>query len=259
MAEAAVETISLSRYYCHKCTREIYPVLPDFICPVCSLGFIEELSNRGSQYSNRSTHSEETALRQGNDGSEDAGQVPGSQRSRRHSVLIHNWPASLDTTLLEQLQPLLQQFTQQLASGRGGTQRVDVFPVIVRRILGNYVLEGTLDNVTMQLINQVDVAGPLPMTQQKIEQIPRLQITKEQVDRGVMCPICIEEFHYEEEVRQLQCEHQYHGHCIVPWLEMHATCPVCRLTLDAEEDADIQDGTTNESSGLQSQERCVIM
>ena len=34
-----------------------------------------------------------------------------------------------------------------------------------------------------------------------------------------------------ESVKQLECEHCFHSGCIVPWLELHGTCPVCRKEL----------------------------
>merc|ERR1711862_9200 len=34
-------------------------------------------------------------------------------------------------------------------------------------------------------------------------------------------------------VRLLECEHCFHEGCIVPWLELHGTCPVCRKELSS--------------------------
>ena len=34
-----------------------------------------------------------------------------------------------------------------------------------------------------------------------------------------------------EEVKKLECDHCFHSGCIVPWLELHGTCPVCRKEL----------------------------
>lgn len=47
-------------------------------------------------------------------------------------------------------------------------------------------------------------------------------------DQKAQCSVCWEDFKLDEMVNQLQCEHIFHNECITPWLELHATCPVCR-------------------------------
>lgn len=46
--------------------------------------------------------------------------------------------------------------------------------------------------------------------------------------------MCWEDFVLSEEVRKLNCDHIYHEKCIVPWLELHGTCPVCRKSQEAD-------------------------
>jgi len=30
----------------------------------------------------------------------------------------------------------------------------------------------------------------------------------------------------------LQCEHKFHGNCIIPWIRENSTCPICRQELN---------------------------
>jgi hypothetical protein len=48
------------------------------------------------------------------------------------------------------------------------------------------------------------------------------------------CPICSEDFAVGNEVLQLPCTHIYHETCVVPWLDMKKTCPICRYLLTNE-------------------------
>uniref|UniRef100_A0A1D2ACM3 RING-type domain-containing protein n=1 Tax=Auxenochlorella protothecoides TaxID=3075 RepID=A0A1D2ACM3_AUXPR len=52
---------------------------------------------------------------------------------------------------------------------------------------------------------------------------------------GEPCSICHETYSPGDEVVELPCDHCFHPDCVMPWLETHNTCPVCRLELPAEE------------------------
>ncbi|KAJ8750634.1 hypothetical protein K2173_015815 [Erythroxylum novogranatense] len=45
------------------------------------------------------------------------------------------------------------------------------------------------------------------------------------------CTICLEQVNRGELVRSLPCLHQFHTHCIDPWLRQQGTCPVCKFRL----------------------------
>jgi hypothetical protein len=48
------------------------------------------------------------------------------------------------------------------------------------------------------------------------------------------CSVCHEEFLEGNRVAELPCSHCFHQSCLVPWLETHNTCPVCRIDLPFE-------------------------
>lgn len=91
-----------------------------------------------------------------------------------------------------------------------------------------------LDTIVTQLLNQMDGTGPPPLAKNKIAEIPKVPVTEEQVDSKLQCSVCWEDFTLGETVRKLPCVHIYHENCIVPWLELHGTCPVCRQSLSSD-------------------------
>ncbi|KXJ79082.1 hypothetical protein RP20_CCG002461 [Aedes albopictus] len=99
-----------------------------------------------------------------------------------------------------------------------------------------------LDTIVTQLLNQMDNTGPPPLEKEKIAEIPKVTISAEQVDMKLQCSVCWEDFQIDEVVRKLSCAHVYHESCIIPWLELHGTCPICRKSLAPEQQPDEQRG-----------------
>ena len=75
------------------------------------------------------------------------------------------------------------------------------------------------------------------------EGLERYRIKEEDVANGISCAICLDEFQFEDTVIRLPCNgnisHFFHtgdSECegILPWFEMHNTCPVCRTEFPAE-------------------------
>ncbi|PHZ08032.1 uncharacterized protein RHIMIDRAFT_248055 [Rhizopus microsporus ATCC 52813] len=44
------------------------------------------------------------------------------------------------------------------------------------------------------------------------------------------CTICTEQFQ-QKEITELPCHHTYHSECILQWLELNASCPICRRSI----------------------------
>lgn len=72
--------------------------------------------------------------------------------------------------------------------------------------------------------------GPPPASVSAIEALPTVTMS-ELHETTSSCAVCKEEFEIGGEAKELPCKHFYHSNCILPWLRMHNTCPICRFQL----------------------------
>ncbi|XP_028834226.1 E3 ubiquitin-protein ligase RNF126 isoform X2 [Denticeps clupeoides] len=254
------------RFFCHRCSEEISPRLPDYTCPRCESGFIEELpevsSAENGTSSSASTNDQnrpsfefalgifdegfnlhtgmagednrdaenrrerEMASRQRYGARQPRGRhVPRRQGSRGHEGV-----------------PTLEGIIQQLVNGIIAPTAMPNIGMGPWGMLHSNPMDyawgaNGLDAIITQLLNQFENTGPPPADRDKIKSLPTVQITQEHMGAGLECPVCKEDYSEGESVRQLPCNHLFHNDCIVPWLEQHDTCPVCRKSLSGQNTA----------------------
>ncbi|KAI0507780.1 hypothetical protein KFK09_013908 [Dendrobium nobile] len=75
-----------------------------------------------------------------------------------------------------------------------------------------------------------------PAAKSVVESLPSILLTAEDVaQNNTHCAICTDEISLTVKVKKLPCLHHYHEHCIVPWLLMRNTCPLCRYELPSSD------------------------
>ncbi|KAK7038916.1 hypothetical protein SK128_023905 [Halocaridina rubra] len=226
MAEAGVETAaSNARFFCHKCNVEITPSLPEYVCPRCNSGFIEELEGQADN-SDSDTSSDMDfepfavwdTLNEISSGPQGSSSPPAGSSSgqgvRRSQRLRHLNPRHGRRRVSggdrHALAPLIHDLIMQMTTGvieasvGGGAEfsagpmgfELPGFPVLVASNLasnpGDYAWgRGGLDAIITQLMNQLDGTGPPPLTKDQISQIPIEAITKDQCGKQSLIAVLL--------------------------------------------------------------------
>jgi len=115
---------------------------------------------------------------------------------------------------------------------QGGAQAGDFFT-------GNLAQWRSLLNAFHQRHNNGQQGKP-PASEEAITRLKTEIMTAETAKTcsEVPCAICQDEYKENEEVVCLPCGHKYHQGCVVPWLQRHCTCPVCRYEVKEPEEED---------------------
>ncbi|XP_052794903.1 E3 ubiquitin-protein ligase RNF115-like [Mya arenaria] len=275
MAEAVVQNLEQtgdSKFYCHQCSVEIKPKLPDFTCPRCDNGFIEEITENGNEAAGGSnsegshqradpatqfaelwgraflesfrnhTAERDEGVAWARDRDSDDEEREGTSRRQNRAFQPRVSYRRTRPLRNQYLQGLFQYFSERLDDGighAGGGFGMPGIPINIMPIHGNpedYAWgAGGLDAIITQLLNQLEGSGAPPAGQERIDALPSVKVTQTQVDNVLQCSVCMDDFKLDEEVRKLPCDHHYHNDCIVTWLKMHGTCPVCRKDLNGED------------------------
>ncbi|MBA0558498.1 hypothetical protein Golob_015513 [Gossypium lobatum] len=103
-----------------------------------------------------------------------------------------------------------------------------------------------LDQLSQLQVNEVGRFEQPPASKAAIESMPVIRIVGRHIRSDSHCAVCKEPFELDSEAREMPCKHIYHSDCIVPWLSIRNSCPVCRHELPME-DNNLEE---NEAVGL---------
>ncbi|XP_010534845.1 PREDICTED: E3 ubiquitin-protein ligase RING1-like [Tarenaya hassleriana] len=270
-----MEEAMATRYWCHMCSQMVNPVMEAEIkCPFCQSGFIEEMEDIQDSVPlhhrapvslwapilmgmmNNPNRQLGTESIEHNDDQSDNGADNGSsngresdldrqleeirRRRRRHSAAILQLlqGLSLETENNEnnredpgtdrEREPviLINPFNQTIML-QGS---YDVNPVPVGS-LGDYFIGPGFDALLQRLAeNDPNRYGTPPAQKEAVKALPWLKI-----EETCQCSVCLDDFEIGTEAREMPCKHRFHNQCLLPWLELHSSCPVCRYQLPMDE------------------------
>ncbi|XP_057525601.1 E3 ubiquitin-protein ligase RING1-like [Amaranthus tricolor] len=269
MSSAGVAIAASQSYFCYQCNRTVtLTPLPnsDLSCPNCSGGFLEEFESNNQFHPNPNPNIGRYIL---SPDFPDSFFSPSITTVRRGPVVISSSTIDFENprSFSRFFSPtptspsgfnafdFLQNYLQNLGGNGANLQFVvenDMAESNFRipQNFGDYFLGPGLEQLIQQLAeNDPNRYGTPPASKQAIDDLPDVVISKNLVNsESNSCAVCMNEFELALKVKQMPCKHLYHSDCLVPWLQLHNSCPVCRFELPTD-DPDYENRRTRGEQG----------
>ncbi|CAK8566599.1 unnamed protein product [Lathyrus sativus] len=267
----STETIS---YWCYRCSRFVRLGRQEtVVCPDCDSGFLEEVDQPSRSISRRRRFPAAAMYmigqRPGSGSDHNHNFRPPSFRSTRRNggdrspfnpvIVLRGGGGSMEATEGDNNNNNNNNGGV-VVGGGGGSRGFELFyddgagsglrplpPSMSEFLLGSG-FDRLLEQLSHIEINGISRYENPPATKAAIDSLPTIEIDKTHLEMESHCAVCKEAFELNTVVREMPCKHIYHPECILPWLALHNSCPVCRHELRSDSDAG-----TNVQSELQSQ------
>ncbi|KZV47071.1 hypothetical protein F511_33924 [Dorcoceras hygrometricum] len=221
---ASTATPTAAAYWCYTCTRTVSVMSGggnDIVCPHCGGGFIQAVDP--SDFSPEPLRRLESSR-------------DGTGRARRSGL-------SFNPLIILRSAPDLEPPPPDEGGGRrsyelyyedGVGSGLRPLPSTMSESLlgsGFQVMLDRLSQVGFSLWSRPE--NP-PASKKAVESLPVVEILSTHVTSDSHCAVCIEAFSIGSEAREMPCKHIYHSECILPWLSLRNSCPVCRYQLPTD-------------------------
>ncbi|EEF41951.1 zinc finger protein, putative [Ricinus communis] len=248
-------------YWCYRCTRFI-SVLPseentDISCPHCDGGFIEEIETSNSQSDNphrrfmymlpeNNNNNNSSGSRRSRHG---LGRIP-TLRFRRNNgdrspfnpvIVLRGSTASPEENSEEGGNNSSYEFYYDDGSGSG----LRPVPASMSEFLMGSGFDRLLEQLAQIEVNGFGRVGNPPASKAVVESMPIVDVTDAHVAAEAHCAVCKEAFELGSEAREMPCKHIYHSDCILPWLALRNSCPVCRFEMPTDVESSDNSGNSN--------------
>ncbi|QCD98502.1 probable E3 ubiquitin-protein ligase RHC2A [Vigna unguiculata] len=240
-----------SSYWCYRCSRFVRVFRQDaVVCPDCDGGFIEEI-----EHPPRSVHLDPRRRRFpaaamymiGQRPASDNAARPALRRTRRNGgdrspfnpvIVLRGSAAATSATSEEESRGF------ELFYDDGAGSGLRPLPPSMSEFLLGSGFDRLLEQLSQIEINGIGRYEHPPASKAAIDSLPTIEIDDTHLAMESHCAVCKEAFELGTAVREMPCKHIYHPECILPWLALHNSCPVCRHELPA----DSSDANSNANS-----------
>lgn len=238
MSSISSITSPSSNYWCYRCNRfvRVPPHASSVSCPDCGGGFLEELSSpprlAAEHRRRRFPSSSAAAVSSAVDSSSrhrNRRNSPGD-RSPFNPVIVLRGASDFQPDRSNG-----NSFELFYDDGAGSGLRP------LPSTMSDFLMGSGFDRLLGQLAQLESDGGPPrggenpPASKSAVESMPTIEIADCHVTTGdAYCAVCKEKFELGNEAREMPCKHIYHQDCILPWLSLRNSCPVCRHELPTD-------------------------
>ncbi|CAA6673399.1 unnamed protein product [Spirodela intermedia] len=197
--DADVDYYVSQQYYCHQCERPVLQTPPppsfDVVCPLCFGGFLEEEQPGNPEFEAEPQPHPEPEPDSEPEADSSLPPRDGEIRLWLRIVVIPPRPA------------------RPAGPPSQPPPRPD-FPTTVLDLFRRPHTD--------------DLTAP-PAARSAVEALPDVEVAAE-----APCAVCKETLEAGETAKEMPCGHAYHAGCLLPWLDLHNSCPVCRYELPTD-------------------------
>ncbi|KAG8084590.1 hypothetical protein GUJ93_ZPchr0010g7817 [Zizania palustris] len=245
-----------SSYWCYSCDRFVRAAPHEdsaVACPDCGGGFLEEMGAPPPRAAYlrrpRAHHANDLRLRRTRRAA--AAAAAGDRSPFNPVIVLRRSPAAAGGGDDDDSLTGATSFDLFYDDGAGSGLRP--LPETMSDFLMGSGFERLLDQLT-----QIEAGGLArarenpPASKAAVESMPTVSIAVSHVGADSYCAVCKEPFELGTEAREMPCSHIYHQDCILPWLALRNSCPVCRheMPTDAVRPQHSNASTEEETVGL---------
>lgn len=241
-----------TNYYCHTCKKQCFPVFDTYECNYCHNTFIEEIEENSSTNNQQNNNNLNTNF--SNNGRTASSNSQFNNVNYQQNLSSNNnnitGPSIITYSVSgrspnvitvsfnnNSVSPTNRDFSEMMGfSLASGTANNPILSMLLSNSnplgtffnnAGDAQFENLLNYIMM---NDPNVYGTPPASEEIVKNLKRDIINNSSMKdyNHKECSICKDNYQLKETVITMPCSHKFHEDCILPWLKLHNSCPVCR-------------------------------
>lgn len=221
------------KFWCFNCKKECKVIEKDdeLNCVECGSTFIEEIESNNEEQNKNSEDNPQNfiPLRR------NAIEIPKEEQQLIFLPSTVNNRQVIQSTIPSLFSDVISGFSDLLSNSIGislGTVNNGTLNNFLQAHHNDRQFDNFI-NIIMNLENSL--CGNPPANPRAIEKLKREKVTEELKEKyeALTCNICLDKYNVNDVVITLDCQHEFHEKCILEWLKLRNTCPVCRYEMES--------------------------